>query len=626
MKEISQLINKSMSVLLGMGILFFSLSSLAALTDSAIHAPPSSGTYGFNSFMPGTAGFPVVGGTFDDPIFGSTVKRLTNVEGNSNNDEIYAHHWANANGTFAFHRDTMGMHIIAIATGQKVYTNQPTGIAHFDNFFDALDPDKYYYFSGNNLMRRNLALQTDTVMKVFPAPLQTNGGSLNIQSQNGQFFTVRYANTNKVWDSLNDIIYSGVVTPLDLGGWVSITPDANYMVTAAGPNQEHYSYKIDHVNKSISSTPINFWTLCGDHGVLVSATDGKNYFVGHECYSIGAVYRVDISLNQAGRTPAQQQADNKLLVPLTWNDSGHFSAISKGPLRDWVFYSNEAYNNTDNFNSSTSSWYAFKQEIIAMNVLSGEIRRLAHHRSRGLDSNYSASPRVSCSWDGSVVMWVSNFNKNSPFGYADLYVIQSPLGPAPPPPPPNIPPTVNLTSPTSGASFVAGADITINANATDSDGSIAKVEFYNGSVKLGEAVTAPYSFIWSNFTVGSYSLTAKAFDNLGLVTVSTGVNITITAPPPDTQPPLATIISPAANTSIKVNTIVNIKTQVTDNVGVVKVEFYVNGVRKFTDTKASDGFSYAWKSGSKGSKTLQIKAYDAAGNMGASALVIVNVQ
>jgi len=88
---------------------------------------------------------------------------------------------------------------------------------------------------------------------------------------------------------------------------------------------------------------------------------------------------------------------------------------------------------TDTFNSSTAGWTAYKQEILAVNVVTLEVRRLAHHRSRSVDANYYNQPRVSTSWDGSVVMWTSNFNDNSPAGYSDMYAIQSPLGPLVPP-------------------------------------------------------------------------------------------------------------------------------------------------------------------------------------------------
>jgi chitinase len=90
-------------------------------------------------------------------------------------------------------------------------------------------------------------------------------------------------------------------------------------------------------------------------------------------------------------------------------------------------------------------------------------------------------------------------------------------------------PQITLTSPTTGAEFVLPATITITATANDPDGSIAKVEFYQGATKLGEATTPPYIFVWSGFALGDYSLTAKAYDNLGASAVSNSVLVSVTA-------------------------------------------------------------------------------------------------
>ncbi|UKJ07482.1 Ig-like domain-containing protein [Solitalea lacus] len=94
----------------------------------------------------------------------------------------------------------------------------------------------------------------------------------------------------------------------------------------------------------------------------------------------------------------------------------------------------------------------------------------------------------------------------------------------------NMPPTTSITSPANNATFVQPANITINANAADADGTIAKVEFYQGSTKLGEDTTAPYSYTWSNVSVGNYALTTKAFDNLGASTTSATINVIVNLP------------------------------------------------------------------------------------------------
>ena len=76
-------------------------------------------------------------------------------------------------------------------------------------------------------------------------------------------------------------------------------------------------------------------------------------------------------------------------------------------------------------------------------------------------------------------------------------------------------PLVNITNPEDGSSFTAPATINIAATASDNDGSVSKVEFYNGVEKLGEDLTSPYTFTWENVSWGSYTITAKAIDNSG---------------------------------------------------------------------------------------------------------------
>jgi chitodextrinase/regulation of enolase protein 1 (concanavalin A-like superfamily) len=93
--------------------------------------------------------------------------------------------------------------------------------------------------------------------------------------------------------------------------------------------------------------------------------------------------------------------------------------------------------------------------------------------------------------------------------------------------PGNFPPTVSLTSPASGASYTEPASITLSADASDTDGTVAKVDFYNGSTLLGTSTSAPYSFNWTSVPAGSYSLTAKATDNLGAVTASNAASVTV---------------------------------------------------------------------------------------------------
>jgi hypothetical protein len=89
----------------------------------------------------------------------------------------------------------------------------------------------------------------------------------------------------------------------------------------------------------------------------------------------------------------------------------------------------------------------------------------------------------------------------------------------------NGPPLVTLTSPTSAGTYVLPTNILLQAAASDPDGAIAKVEFYDNDVKLGEATTGPYAFLWTNVRAGAHTLSARATDSYGLSATS---RVTIT--------------------------------------------------------------------------------------------------
>jgi endoglucanase Acf2 len=88
-------------------------------------------------------------------------------------------------------------------------------------------------------------------------------------------------------------------------------------------------------------------------------------------------------------------------------------------------------------------------------------------------------------------------------------------------------PTVNISSPTENQSFPQGSDITISASASDLDGTISKVEFYDGATKLEEDTTSPYKYTWANANVGDHEIKAIVTDNNSGQGTSQIVNITV---------------------------------------------------------------------------------------------------
>ncbi len=186
----------------------------------------------------------------------------------------------------------------------------------------------------------------------------------------------------------------------------------------------------------------------------------------------------------------------------------------------------------------------------------------------------------------------------------------------------NAPPGVNLTAPAANSTYTAPATITIQATATDSDGTVSKVEFFSGATLLGTDTTSPYSLTWSNVPAGSYSLTARATDNGGASATSAAVPVTVN--PPGNSPPSVSITSPAGGASFSAPATIAIQASASDSDGTVsRVEFYSGATLLGTDTTSP--YSYLWNNVVSGSYSLTAKAFDNGGASTVSAPVSITV-
>jgi hypothetical protein len=82
----------------------------------------------------------------------------------------------------------------------------------------------------------------------------------------------------------------------------------------------------------------------------------------------------------------------------------------------------------------------------------------------------------------------------------------------------NAPPVISWVVPTNNSTFIQPKTITLTASATDADGTVTNVAFFNGTTLLGNVTAGvgnQYSLTWSNATAGSYNLSVTATDNSG---------------------------------------------------------------------------------------------------------------
>ncbi len=186
-------------------------------------------------------------------------------------------------------------------------------------------------------------------------------------------------------------------------------------------------------------------------------------------------------------------------------------------------------------------------------------------------------------------------------------------------PPNNDKPTVAIVSPTEGYTVKEPATITLEATASDTDGTVQRVVFYANGNPVGAATSSPYVATWTNVPAGNYTLTAVATDNLFGTTTSTPVNITVVP----NFPPTVTLSGPTEGATFTSPAVITVEAIAADSDGTVdSVAFFANGQPIGTDATAP--YSISWAA-PLGNYTLTAIAMDNQGATTASAPVHITV-
>ncbi|MCC7327342.1 MAG: DUF1800 family protein [Burkholderiales bacterium] len=158
----------------------------------------------------------------------------------------------------------------------------------------------------------------------------------------------------------------------------------------------------------------------------------------------------------------------------------------------------------------------------------------------------------------------------------------------PPPRGGNKPPVVSLSA--SATSVLVNSTVSLTANASDADGAISKVEFYNGSTLLANDATSPYTADFTPTAAGTYTMTARAYDNFGAASVSNTVSIVAgTAPPASQLPRVSLSLSNTLFAPGSVLTVSGSATATAPGATVARVSFYMNGAKLVDDTTTPYG-------------------------------------
>ena len=202
----------------------------------------------------------------------------------------------------------------------------------------------------------------------------------------------------------------------------------------------------------------------------------------------------------------------------------------------------------------------------------------------------------------------------------------------------NIPPVARLVSPADGSTFYSPVDVRLVAIGSDLDGQVTSMEFFAGDKSLGivtnwvvvdpgpggvyPAAARGFFLTWSNASVGTFVLRAKATDDGGVTCVSPSVNITIKEGPPPTNniPPLVHIAAPAADSKFLSPASIPVCALAIDFDGLVTTVEFFNGTNSLgiltNNPMSSDPrnpFCLVWSNVPPGDYVLTARATDNAG-------------
>jgi len=468
----------------------------ALLTDYGTHMEPA---------LPS---LPAAGGTFVDPTFHTTIMRLTDSNDGSDCRVEYSY-WPtfNVNSTRA-----SALCVNSGVDRTKIWTFDPTNfrrgsailmpmlLQSSDAIWSASDPNIIYGHSITNLLVAfNASTQTTTTIKDFSG-IVPSGGQLNQMSMSANDDEFAFHLTNS----------SG--TPVGYIVWKRSTNTLLLNRAETGIDEVQIDKSGRYLEAGFTSGNNKIWDLQANPPTSTSLTWGTDGFFHHDS-GHGTLF----TYNGQGNGVAYRQSSaphnlTALMALSSSNKTGHMSM--RADNEGWGLISN--YNNDGSGVTSP-----FDNEVFQVATDgSGEVRRIAHHRS--VYNDYYDAPFANISPDGQFVAFSSNWGHAS--GRRDVFVAKIPPAPgsgtgtsAPPPPPPE---TLTCPAPATGAftgCYYADDQFSTVAM-TRTDSYPLAFDWGNGSPDPAVPVDH-FSTRWQgnfNFNAASYTFTVTVDDGARL--------------------------------------------------------------------------------------------------------------
>jgi hypothetical protein len=381
--------------------------AFAQLTTTGVQPAPN-----YDSFIP-----PVMGASYVDPVFGTTIKRVSdamrtpNAAGGGYLDWIENEYstmsaFNSDNSRFILvHQSYFGLYD---GTGFYMSDLPLEIIASSEPRWSRKDTSTLYYHSANQLKSYNISTGGTSVVHTFSEYSSISGnGEMDI-SFDGDHFV--FAGDNEfifVYQISTDQKFAVFDTGSQPFDSMYITPDNHVIVswytvgTARYTGQElfdinmNFLRQVGHadghkdVARDANGDEVLIWTNSDDPQPILNCQNG--------------IVKIRLA-----------DATESCLLQLNWSLAVHISAPDGNGT---VFVDTEAPSNPE---PGSSAWVPYTSELLQVNLDGSGATRLAHHRSRPVNS-YNWEPKVSTSRDGARLLFASNYDLSNIEGYSTQY-------------------------------------------------------------------------------------------------------------------------------------------------------------------------------------------------------------
>jgi hypothetical protein len=382
--------------------------AVAYTTGTAIYTPPS-----YTTFQP-----PANGGSYTDAVFGTAIKRISDAMHTTAADRggavtLIAQEYSTMSPFNMDNTRLLLQHLSYFAVydgaGNFLKDLYQYGInTSSEPRWSRTDPNEFYYVAGNSLKKFNVGTNFTTTVHTFSEYSSISGMGESDISFDGKYFVLAGNRRYVFLYDLTTDTKSAVFDPGTSGLFdnLYITPDNNVIIGWYASGSNRYN-GVELYDKNLTFQ--RQLTHAMGHMDVTRDTTGDEIMLWANGADPQLQVRCDAGVTKIRLADARQTC----VWTGEWSLAIHISATDNN---GWFFV--DTYNPKDVM--PPNGWVAYTDEILQIKTDGTEVRRIAHHRSRPLNS-YTYQPKASVSRDGSRLVYTSNHGLQAQLGYPTEY-------------------------------------------------------------------------------------------------------------------------------------------------------------------------------------------------------------